>query len=207
MNTMGQLAKITETQQPTSAPRPAADAPQPGQPGADPNADAAAEAVTTKQGHLVTTILCQDVANSMTDNAPVIYRVLMAVRVDRLPFLQPLAVATFWLFDAPGLYHVGVRLLTPGTGGSEPGGGGGDRSVLLEAGAEVAVESPGTYHVSTFQFGDVALPLLGQYRAEVFLDGELVGAYPLFVQPRPGPQLEPQPQPQPELTEGAETNA
>jgi hypothetical protein len=188
MNTMGQLAKIAETQQPTSAP-------QPGQPDAALNANAAAEAVTTKQGHLVTTILCQDVANSMTDNTPVIYRVLMAVRVDRLPYLQPLAVATFWLFDAPGVYHVGVRLLSPATGPD-------DRSVLLEAGAEVAVETPGTYHVSTFQFGDVALPLLGQYRAEVFLDGELAGAYPLFVQPRPG--LDPEPQPQPLLIEEGE---
>jgi hypothetical protein len=90
------------------------------------------------------------------------------------------------------VYHVGVRLLSPATGPD-------DRSVLLEAGAEVAVETPGTYHVSTFQFGDMALPLLGQYRAEVFLDGELAGAYPLFVQPRPGPQPEPEPQPQPEL--------
>lgn len=204
---MGQLAQITEAQQPMSVPQPVADTPQPGQPGADPNANAAAEAVTTKQGHLVTTILCQDVANSMTDNTPVIYRILMAVRVDRLPFLQPLAVATFWLFDAPGLYHVGVRLLTPGTGGSEPGGGGGDRSVLLEAGAEVAVETPGTYHVSTFQFGDVALPLLGQYRAEVFLDGELAGAYPLFVQPRPDPEPQPQPQPQLQSLTGEQADA
>jgi hypothetical protein len=204
MNTMGQLAKITETQQPTSAPQPAADAPPPGQSDADPNANTEA---TVKQGHLVTTILCQDVANSMTDNTPVIYRVLMAVRVDRLPYLQPLAVATFWLFDAPGAYHVGVRLLSPATtAGSETGGSSGDRSVLLEAGAEVAVETPGTYHVSTFQFGDVALPLLGQYRAEVFLDGELAGAYPLFVQPRPGP--DPEPQSQPLLTaEGEQADA
>jgi hypothetical protein len=206
MNTMGQLAKITETQ-PTSAPTLVADIPQPEQPGVNVNVESTVES-TTKQGHLVTTILCQDVANSMTDNTPVIYRVLMAVRVDRLPFLQPLAVATFWLFDAPGVYRVGVRLLSPATtAGSEPGGGSGDRSVLLEASVEVVVEIPGTYHVSTFQFGDVALPLLGQYRAEVFLDGELAGAYPLFVQPRPGPDPEPQPQPQPELIEGAETDA
>lgn len=158
---MGQLAAMAERQSPAVT-----EVPQVSQ----------RDGVETRErrGHLVSTVLCKDIANSMTDNTPVIYHVLMAVVADRLPCVQQLTAATFWLFDDPGAYQITMHLLTPA---GDP---------LLEASAEVAVQTPGTYHLSTFHFGAVAFPLLGRYRAEVFLDGELAGAYPLFVQPLPG---------------------
>jgi len=186
---MSQLAAITKTQ--AQADPAAADTPQPEQqPDADRKIVVVEPLPAAKRGHLVSTILCQDIANSVANNTPVIYRVLLAVLADRLPVIEQLSVATFWLFDDPGTYRITVRLLLP------------DESLLLEAGDQAVAETPGTYHMSNFHFGAVAFPLLGRYRAEVFLDEQFAGAYPLFVQPLPG--LAAPDQPAPVTTETAD---
>ncbi len=185
---MSQLAAITKPQ--AQADPAAADTPQPEQPDVVAAAEPAAQ-----RGRLVSTILCQDIANSVANNTPVIYRVLLAVLADRLPTIEQLSVATFWLFDDPGAYRIAMRLLMP------------DGSLLLEARGQAVAETPGTYHMANFHFGAVAFPLLGRYRAEVFLNEQFAGAYPLFVQPLPGLAAPDQPAPVIERAEGEEANA
>jgi len=119
---------------------------------------------------LLATVLCEDVAHSVADDAPLIYRVFLVAAAERLPHPQRLTVVTFWLFDAPAVYEVAVRVLTP------------DGAQWVNGALEVEIAQPGTYHTTSVNFGLLAFPVHGRYRVEVLVDGELAGAYPLFVQ-------------------------
>ena len=159
---MGQLTAMIEgaTEQVTPVPGPRPDQ----QTGAGP----------VRGWHLVTAVLCEDVANSTADNAPLIYKIFLAVVARQLPCSQRLTSVTFWLFDEPGTYRISVRVLTP------------DSELWVAGESETAVEGPGTYLTTSIDFGTLAFPVHGRYRVEVLLDGVLAGAYPLFVQPPVG---------------------
>ncbi len=132
--------------------------------------EAAQEPIHGQLPRLLTTVLCEDVGNSVLDNAPLIYRIFLVAVAGQLPHPQRLTAVTFWLFDAPGVYEVVVRVLTP------------DGEAWVNGGLEVEIEQPGTYHTTSVNFGVLAFPAHGRYRVEVLVDGELAGAYPLFVQ-------------------------
>jgi hypothetical protein len=132
-----------------------------------------------KRWQLITTVLCEDIANSSADNAPTIYKIFLAVTAHRLPFSQRLTTVTFWLFEEPGTYVISVQVLTPE---GEP---------WLKGESEADVENPGTYLTTSIHFGTVEFPTHGRYRAEILLNGEAAGAYPLFIQPPPA-QMEAQ---------------
>ncbi len=141
------------------------------------------EQVEAPQGtaHLVTSLLCRDIARSSATGAPLIYDVLMAAVSDLLPYPQRMVAVSFWLFDGPaitGSHHLSMSLFTP------------ERQLL--AVRELALKRPGAYHLSTFDFGVLALPVYGQYRAEVHVDGQFAGAYPFFLLPPAQPEQEPQ---------------
>ena len=130
----------------------------------------AAAAINGGPPRLLATVLCEDVAHSAAEDTPLIYRIFLVAVAERLPHPQRLTVVTFWLFDAPGVYEVAVRVLTP------------DGAQWVNGALEVEIEQPGTYHTTSVNFGVLAFPAHGRYRVEVLVDGELAGAYPLFVQ-------------------------
>jgi len=132
--------------------------------------EAGPEPIHGQLPRLLTTVLCEDVAHSVADDAPLIYRVFLAAVAERLPHPQRLTAVTFWLFDAPGVYEVAVRVLTP------------DGQEWVNGALEVEIAQPGTYHTTSVNFGVLEFPVHGRYRVEVWVNGELAGAYPLFVQ-------------------------
>ena len=153
-------------------------APEQETPVASPRPDQLAVEATAKSWYLITTVLCEDVANSTVDNAPMIYKIFLSVTARQLPYSQRLTSVTFWLFEEPGMYRVSVRVLTP------------DAELWVAGESEVAVERPGTYLTTSIQFGALEFPVHGRYRVEVLLNGEMAGAYPFFVQP-PVESIEP----------------
>ena len=119
--------------------------------------------------HYLTTILCHEVANSTIDNAPVVYKLLYSALADRLPHRQPFAAVVAFLFNEPGAYQVGVRLLAP------------DRRLLAHSESEIVIGEPETHSVTAFHFGAVEFSVHGRYRVEVTLNTELVAAYPMLI--------------------------
>jgi hypothetical protein len=156
---MGQLGAIIEGGFKPTTPR------------ADPRPDQMAVEAITKPWHLITTVLCEDVANSAADNAPMIYKIFLSIGADQLPCSQRLTSVTFWLFDEPGAHHISVRVLTP------------DGELWVAGESEAVVDRPGTYLTTSIDFGELEFPVHGRYRVEVRLNDALAGAYPLFVQP------------------------
>ena len=156
---MGQLSAIiagaTEQATPVAGPRP----------------DQRTAEGAVRRWHLITAVLCEDIANSAADNAPTIYKIFLAVVAHQLPYSQRLTSVTFWLFDEPGTYRISVRVLTP------------DAELWVVGESEATVEQPGTYLTTSIHFGSLEFPVHGRYRVEVLLNGDVAGAYPLFIQP------------------------
>ncbi len=126
---------------------------------------------TGPQPVLLSTVICEDDARSSRDDSLSLQRLFYVVKPAVLPVKKDFVVVGLWW-----LRGVGQRVISTRVRDVEGG-------VLDELTSEVqhAVDS---IHEQSARFVGLEFPTAGTYRVEVLLDGDVVGAYPLFVEPQ-----------------------
>lgn len=125
--------------------------------------------ITTQPPLLLSAILCEDEARSSRDGSLSLLRVFYVLRPATLPVKKDLVVVTFWWLRTVSQCVISTRL-------RDLEGG-----VLEELGSDVTANSS-SIHEQSARFIGVEFSGAGRYRVEVLLDGDVVGAYPLYVE-------------------------
>jgi hypothetical protein len=134
--------------------------------------------MTGPQPVLLTTVICEDDARSSRDGSLSLQRVFYVLRPAALPASQAFVVVSLWWLRGAGQYAISTRVRDV------------DGGVLDELASDVRCDSQ-AIHEQSSRFVGVEFPTTGTYRIEVLLDGDVAGAYPLFVESPVSPALLP----------------
>src|SRR3972149_375325 len=113
-------------------------------------------------------VICEDAARSNSDGSVSLQRVLYVLRPAALPVKKDFVVVGLWWLRGAGQCAFSTRVRDV------------DGGVMLELAGEKTYTGQ-AIHVEYASFVGVEFQA-GTYRAEVLLGGEVVGAYPLFVE-------------------------
>jgi hypothetical protein len=117
---------------------------------------------------LLSAVICEDAAQSRSDGSVSLQRLLYVLRPAALPVKKDFVVVSLWWLRGPGRGVLSTRVRDV------------DGGVLLELASEETYTGQ-SIHVEYASFVGLEFQA-GTYRVEVLLDGEVVGAYPLFVE-------------------------
>ena len=120
---------------------------------------------------LLSTVICEDDARSSRDGSLSLFRLFYVVKPVTLPAKKDFVVVGLWWLRGAGQRVISTRV-------RDVEGG-----VLDELTSEVQ-HSIDSIHEQSARFVGFEFPTAGTYRVEVLLDGDVVGAYPLFVEPQ-----------------------
>ncbi len=125
--------------------------------------------LTEPQPVLLSTVICEDDARSSRDGSLSLFRLFYVVKPTLLPVKKDFVVVGLWWLRGAGQRVISTRV-------RDVEGG-----VLDELTSEVQ-HMADSIHEQSARFVGLEFPTAGTYRVEVLLDGEVVGAYPLFVE-------------------------
>jgi hypothetical protein len=117
---------------------------------------------------LLSAVICEDAAQSRSDGSVSLQRLLYVLRPAALPVKKDFIVVGLWWLRGAGRCVLSTRVRDV------------DGGVLLELGSEETYAGQ-SIHVEYASFVGLEFQA-GTYPVEVLLDGEVVGAYPLFVE-------------------------
>ncbi len=118
---------------------------------------------------LLSTLVCEDDARSNGDGSLSLLRVFYVIPTAGLPARRNFVVVTFWWLRGTGQVSLDTRVRDL------------DGGVLAELGGSVSYDG-NSVHEQSARFVGLEFGAAGIYRVEVLLDGDVVGAYPLFVE-------------------------
>lgn len=125
--------------------------------------------VAGPQPVLLATVICEDDARSNRDGSLSLQRVFYVLRPAALPASQAFVVVSWWWLRDAGQCVISTRVRDV------------DGGVLDELSSEVRCDGQ-AIHEQSARFADVEFAMAGRYRIEVLVDGDVAGAYPLFVE-------------------------
>jgi hypothetical protein len=117
---------------------------------------------------LLSAVMCEDAAQSRSDGSVSLQRLLYVLRPAALPVKKDFVVVGLWWLRGEGQCAFSTRVRDV------------DGGVMLELAGEKTYAGQ-AIHVEYASFVGLEFQA-GTYRVEVLLDGEVVGAYPLFVE-------------------------
>lgn len=119
---------------------------------------------------LLSTVICEDDARSNRDGSLSLQRVFYVLKPASLPTKKDFVVVGLWWLRGVGQCVISTRVRDV------------DGGVIHELSSEVSYDG-NAIHEQSSRFVGVEFSAAGTYRVEVFLDGDVAGAYPLFVEP------------------------
>ena len=117
---------------------------------------------------LLSAVMCEDAAQSRSDGSVSLQRLLYVLRPAALPVKQDFVAVSLWWLRGPGRCVLSTRMRDV------------DGGVIEELASEQTYAGQ-SIHVEYASFAGLEFQA-GTYRVEVLLDGEVAGAYPLFVE-------------------------